>query len=72
VPKTLSVFVCLVSFLLVIFIVTSILGFKVLGLISDLELIKLRAIETGMTIQKYIFNNLNISISDQFVILKKE
>ncbi|WP_395044886.1 AI-2E family transporter, partial [Flavobacterium sp.] len=31
-----------------------------------------RAIETGTTIQKYIFDNLNISIEDQFVILKNE
>ena len=72
VPKSLSVFVCLVSFLLVVFIVISILGFKVSELITDLEIIKLRAIEMGNTIQKYIFDTLNISISDQFVILKNE
>ncbi|MBC7440305.1 MAG: AI-2E family transporter, partial [Flavobacterium sp.] len=72
VPKNLSVFVCLVSFLLVVFIVISILGFKVSELITDLEIIKLRAIEMGNTIQKYIFDTLNISYADQFVILKNE
>ena len=71
-PKSLSVFVCFVSFLLVVFIVISILGFQISELITDIELIKLRAVETSTTIQKYIFDNLNISISDQFVILKKE
>ncbi len=72
VPKSIAVFVCLLSFLLVIFILISILGYKIAELITDLELIKQRAIETGTTIQKYIFNNLNISIEDQFVILKNE
>ncbi|WP_395043392.1 AI-2E family transporter, partial [Flavobacterium sp.] len=71
-PKSIAVFLCLTSFLLVILIVTSVLGSKVSELVNDLALIKQRAIETGTTIQKYIFDNLNISIEDQFVILKNE
>jgi predicted PurR-regulated permease PerM len=71
-PKSLAVFVCLLSFLLVIFILISILGYQISELITDLELIKHSAIETGTTIQKYIFENLDISIEDQIVILKNE
>ncbi len=70
--KSLSVFVCLISFLLIVFIIISVLGFKISELISDLELIKQNAIEIGIAIQKYIFDNLNISIADQFIILKNE
>ena len=70
--KSLSVFVCLISFLLIVFIIISVLGFKISELISDLELIKQHAIEIGIAIQKYIFDNLNISIADQFIILKNE
>lgn len=70
--KSISVFVCLLSFLLVVFILVSVLGYKVSELMNDLELIKQQAVETGATIQKYIFNHLDISIEDQFVILKNE
>lgn len=72
VPKSISVFVCLLSFLLIVFTLISILGYKVSEMIIDLELLKKQGIETGNAIQKYIFENLNISIANQFVILKSE
>lgn len=72
VSKCISVLLCLLSFLFVIFILISILGYKFSELAFDLELVKQKAIATGTAIQKYIFDNLNISIEDQFQILKKE
>lgn len=72
IPKSIAVLVCLLSFLLVVCILISILGFKISELMQDLELLKQHALETGTKIQKYIFDNLNISIKDQFAILKSE
>ncbi|TRX43126.1 AI-2E family transporter [Flavobacterium restrictum] len=72
VPKGIAVFACLLAFLLLLFILISLLGYKVMELISDIATLKQKAIETGTQIQKYVFNHLNISISEQFKILKNE
>jgi predicted PurR-regulated permease PerM len=71
-PKSIAVFICLMSLLLIIFILISLLGWKISELLNDISLIKQRAIETGNSLQQYIFNHLNISIKEQFLILKKE
>lgn len=70
--KGISVIICLLTLLLLLFIIISLLGYKVSELISDIEILKQKAIEIGTQIQKYIFNHLNISIDDQFKILKNE
>lgn len=72
IPKSIAVFICLMSLLLIIFILISLLGWKISELLNDISLIKQRAIETGTSLQQYIFNHLNISIKEQFLILKKE
>ena len=71
-PKSIAVFICFMSLLLIIFILISLLGWKISELLNDISLIKQRAIETGNSLQQYIFNHLNISIKEQFLILKKE
>ena len=72
IPKGFAVVFCLLLLLLSIFIIISLLGYKVSELISDIEIIKQKAIDAGTIVQKYIFNHLNISIADQFEILKNE
>ena len=72
VPKTVAVLICLIVLLLVIFTLLSLLGFKISAILSDLASIKQKAIETINTVQEYIFTHLNISIEDQFKILKNE
>ena len=72
VPKTIAVLICLSILLFIIFTLFSLLGFKVSALLSDLVSIKQKATETVNTIQDYIFLHLNISIEDQFKILKSE
>jgi predicted PurR-regulated permease PerM len=55
-----------------IFIFISLLGLEVSSLLRDLASIKKKAIEMLDSIQDYIFRNLNISIEDQFQLLKNE
>jgi predicted PurR-regulated permease PerM len=71
-PKSISVFISLLLLLLIIFILVSLIGYKISELINDLTLIKQKAIVTGTQVQEYIFNHLNISIEEQFIILKNE
>ena len=70
VPKTIAVLLCLIVLLIIIFTFFSLLGFKVSALLTDIASIKQKATETINAIQDYIFLHLNISIEDQFNILK--
>lgn len=70
--RTIAVLVCLLVVLVIIFTFFSLLGFKVSALLNDLASIKQKGVETLTAIQDYIFLNLNISVEDQFTILKSE
>ncbi len=72
IPKGLAVFICFFLILLIITILITLLGWKISELFDDFNLIKQKSIEVGNHMQKYIFNHLNISIEEQFTILKKE
>lgn len=72
IPKTIAVLLCLLVLLGVIFSFFSLMGFKISALLSDLVSIKQKVIETFTAIQDYIFLHLNISINDQFKILRSE
>lgn len=72
VSKTFAVLICLIVLLLIIFIFLSLLGFKVTLLLNDLASVKQKVIETFNGIQDYIFLKMDISINDQFRILKNE
>jgi predicted PurR-regulated permease PerM len=72
IPKSVAVLICFISLLIVIGLLLSLLGWKIAELLNDLTLIKQKSIETGNTIQQYIFNHLNISVEEQYSILKKE
>lgn len=70
--RSIAVCICLLSLLLFIFILFSVLGYKISELITDLDSLKQKAIDIGTQFQIYIFNQLQISINQQFEILKKE
>ncbi|MEP6931212.1 MAG: AI-2E family transporter [Flavobacterium sp.] len=70
--RSIAIFFCLLTFLCVIFLLIAVLGLKISELLVDLAFIKQRAVATGSEIQKYIFNHSNISIDEQFEILKNE
>ncbi len=72
IPKGLAVLVSLFALLLLIFMLISLLGYKISELVSDIEIIKQKAIEAGAQIQKYIFDSLNLTITEQNQILKSE
>ena len=72
VPKGIAVLVCLLVLLLIILSILTLLGFKISELLNDLTSIKQKAFETINTVNNFILLHLNISIEDQFTILKNE
>ena len=71
-PKGLSVLVCFLTFLIFIFLMVSILGYKISELVNDVEILKQKTIILAENFQKYIFDNLNITAAEQIKILKNE
>ncbi|UPT69871.1 MAG: hypothetical protein M0D53_12100 [Flavobacterium sp. JAD_PAG50586_2] len=71
-PRTIAVLVCLLLLLSILFIFLSLLGLEVSALLKNLTSIKQKAIETLDSIQEFIFLHLNITIEDQFKLLKNE
>ncbi len=72
IPKGFAVLISLLGLLILIFMLISLLGYKISELVSDIEIIKQKAIEAGARIQKYIFDSLNFTITEQNQILKSE
>jgi predicted PurR-regulated permease PerM len=72
IPKSVAVLICFILLVIVIGLLLSLLGWKIAELLNDLTLIKQKSIDIGNTIQQYIFNHLNISVEEQYSILKKE
>jgi predicted PurR-regulated permease PerM len=72
IPKGIAVFLCLLTLLLFASSIVAILSWKISEVMNDIALLKDKTIETGAYIQKYIFNHFNISIEEQFKILKEE
>jgi predicted PurR-regulated permease PerM len=70
--KAIAVCVCLLTLLLTLFTLISLLGYKIAELLSDIAIIKQKAIGMAVEIQNYILNHLNISIQEQNTILKSE
>ena len=72
ISRTIAVLICLALLICIIYIFFSLLGLEVSALLKDLTSIKQKAIETLDRLQDYIFVHLNISIEDQFQLLKNE
>jgi predicted PurR-regulated permease PerM len=71
-PKAIAVICCLLALLLLIFVLVSVLGYKISELIIDIAILKQKGIDVVSHLQQYIFNHLNISIDEQFKIIKNE
>jgi predicted PurR-regulated permease PerM len=72
IPKGLAVFICLLTLLLIISTLAYLLGWKVSELITDVTLIKQKAIDIFNQTQDYIFKNIGISVAQQTQIIKAE
>jgi predicted PurR-regulated permease PerM len=72
VSKTIAVLICLILLLCIIFTFFFLLGLKISVLLSDFAAIKQKVLETVTIIQDFIFHHLDISINDQYKILKNE
>lgn len=72
IPKGIAVFLCLLSLLCIISILVSLIGWKISELLNDLTIIKEKVIHSRNVLQQYVFTHLNISVEEQFSILKKE
>lgn len=70
--KGLAVFISFLGLLAIVVFIVSLLGYKISELITDFTSIKQKSISIGIQIQDYIFNHLNISIEEQYKIIKKE
>ena len=71
-PKGFAVLFSLLGLVLVIFILGSLLGYKISELFNDMVSVKQKGILIAKRIQDYIFNHLNITIEDQYKIIKNE
>lgn len=71
-PKFFAVLICLFTIIIVIGGLFTLFGWKISGLIKDVEVLKQRAIDSGTQLQTYIFNRFGLSAKDQLSILKKE
>lgn len=72
IPKFIAVLICLFTIVFLIGGVITLFGWKISGLVKDVEVLKQRAIDSGVHLQTYIFNRFGLSIADQISILKKE
>lgn len=71
-PKGLAVFLCLMALLVFISGIIALLSWKMSDVINDITLLKEKALDTVAYIQKYIFKHFNISVAEQYKILKEE
>lgn len=71
-PNSLAVLACFLVLISVIFIMISLLGWKIADLIVDIDLIKQKAIDSYLLVQEYIFKQSGISVEQQTEILKEE
>lgn len=71
-PKSIAVFICLLSLLIIVFILGSLLGYKISELFSDVVSVKQKSIIIGTQVQEYIFSHLNITAAEQLKIIKSE
>jgi predicted PurR-regulated permease PerM len=72
IPKGLAVTTCLLLFLAVVAAILYLLSWQIAALVSDISLLKEKAINTGNQIQSYLFDNLGISTEKQLQILNRE
>lgn len=72
IPKFIAIIICLLTIILIVGGLISLFGWKISGLIKDVELLKQRAIDFGIQLQTYIFNRFGVSAEEQLQILKKE
>ncbi len=72
IPKGLAVFFCLFSLLFMMSALVSLVGWKLSEFLDNFTLIKQKALEIGNHLQEYVFNHLNITAEEQFIILKNE
>ncbi|MBC7495242.1 MAG: AI-2E family transporter [Flavobacterium sp.] len=72
IPKAVTVLLSLFVLLSIIFVLLSLVGFQVAEIVSDVAVLKQKAIESGTKIQKYIFDTLNLSVKEQNIIFKSE
>jgi predicted PurR-regulated permease PerM len=72
VPKGIAVLICLMIFLLVIAAIGTLLGWQILELVRDFDLIKERAVLQTNRIQQYILINYGVSTENQVKAIKNQ
>ncbi|MDP1802950.1 MAG: AI-2E family transporter [Bacteroidota bacterium] len=71
-PRALAAFICLLTLVSVISAVFAMLAWQISGLTGDLEIIKQRSVEAGISIQEFIFDQIGISLEKQDKVLSTQ
>lgn len=72
IPKILAVIACLLTLLLIISGIISVLGWKISGILNDINQMKEKIIEASNNFQQYIFQQFDITVADQLIIIARE
>ena len=72
VPKGIAVLICLMIFLLIIAAIGTLLGWQILELVRDFDLIKERAVLQANRIQQYILINYGVSTENHVQAIKNQ
>jgi predicted PurR-regulated permease PerM len=64
-PKSLAVFICLLSLMLLISSIAALLGWKIYDLVNDFTLMKKVSIEALNSVQVYVYDHLDLSFKEQ-------
>ncbi|WP_394991038.1 AI-2E family transporter [Emticicia sp.] len=72
IPKFIAVLSCLLTIIIIVGGLFVLFGWKISDLVKDVELLKQKAIDSGIQLQTYIFNRFGLSNEEQLSILKKE
>jgi predicted PurR-regulated permease PerM len=64
-PRGLAAFTCLLTLVIIISAVFAMLGWQISGLTKDFAIIKQRSVESRISIQQFIFDQIGISLEKQ-------
>lgn len=71
-PRGLAALICLLFLLSAVASISTLLGWQVSELTSDIAILKHRVVETGIQIQEYISNNWGITLEKQSELIKEQ
>ncbi len=72
IPKAIAVLICIITLLVLLYLIGAFIAWQVSAIVGDFELLKTEVVNKSLMVQQYIFNNLGIAIKKQTEIIKTE